>query len=121
MPFTVNSASILYISTNNGLPGPQVTITGSGFGATQGSGNVWLGTVPGVVNSWSDGLVVATVGGGAASGNAVILQSGVLSNIIPFTINVPYITGISPNTGSPGTVVTITGSGFGSTREVVRF
>jgi IPT/TIG domain len=114
VPFTINTASITSISPNNGLAGTQVTIMGSGFGATQGNGNVWLGTAPAIVNSWSDGEVIATVAAVATTGNALILQNGAMSNAIQFTINLPQITGISPNTGSAGTVVTITGSGFGS-------
>ena len=115
-PFTISTAAITSVSPNNGLAGTQVTISGSGFGATQGSGSVWLGTVPAIVGSWSDSQVVATVATGAATGNAMILQNGVLSNAIPFTINLPQITGITPNTGSAGTVVTITGVSFGGTQ-----
>ena len=116
VPFTINTAAIISVSPNNGLAGTQVTISGSGFGAMQGSGNVWLGTVPAIVNSWSDGQVIATVAAGAATGNAMILQNGVMSNAVPFTINLPQITGITPNTGSAGTVVTITGVSFGATQ-----
>jgi uncharacterized protein YjdB len=116
VPFTVITATITGVSPNNGLPGTQVTISGSGFGAAQGNGNVWLGTVPAMVNSWSDSQVIATVAPGAATGNAQILQNGVMSNAVPFTINLPHITGISPNNGSAGTVVTVTGSGFGATQ-----
>ncbi|MFZ0814252.1 MAG: IPT/TIG domain-containing protein, partial [Candidatus Sulfotelmatobacter sp.] len=117
LQFTVNPATtITNVFPTNGLPGTQVTISGSGFGATQGSGNVWLGTTPAIVNNWSDGQIIATVGAGAATGNALVLQNGTLSNAVPFTINLPQITGITPNTGSEGTVVTITGVSFGTTQ-----
>ena len=96
------------------MPGTQVTITGSGFGAQQGTGQVWLGTANGVVQSWSDSQVVALVAAGAASGNAQILQGGVMSNAVPFTVNTPHLASISPTSGPPGTSVTFTGSGFGS-------
>jgi hypothetical protein len=112
--FTINTAAIDSISPNNGLAGTQVTITGTGFGATQGNGNVWLGTLPAIVSSWSDGEIIATVAAGAATGNAVVLQNGVMTNAVPFTINLPVITSISPNNGAAGTVVTVTGSGFGT-------
>lgn len=115
-PFTINTATITEVSPNNGLAGTQVTIAGSGFGATQGNGNVWLGTVPAIVNSWSDGQIVATVAAGAGTGTTLVLQNGVMSNPMPFTINLPHITGISPNTASAGTVVTVTGGGFGATQ-----
>jgi hypothetical protein len=116
VPFTINTASVTGISPTNGLPGTQVTISGSGFGAVQGSGQVWLGTVPAAVNSWSDGQVIATVATGAASGNAEILQNGVMSNAVPFTINLPHISGITPNSGGAGTEITISGNGFGATQ-----
>ena len=111
--FTINSATITSISSNCGVAGTQVTISGSGFGSTQGSGQVRLGNMSGVVVSWSDSQVVATVAAGAGSGAAQILQNGIWSNAVPFNINTPQITGVSPNSGSAGTAVTITGSGFG--------
>ena len=87
---------------------------GSGFGAVPGSGQVWLGTLAGVVQSWSDARVVATVAPGSTSGNAQVLQNGVMSNAVPFSVNTPHITDVSPPLGVPGTSVTITGTGFGS-------
>lgn len=40
------------ISPTSGTPGvTQVTFTGTGFGATQGSGQVWLGSTYGVVSN----------------------------------------------------------------------
>ena len=116
VPFTVNTATVTGISPTSGIPGTQVTISGSGFGSTQGSGNVWLGTAPGIVNSWSDAQVVATVAIGSGSGNALVLQNGVMSNAVPFTINLPHISGITPTSGSAGTVITISGNGFGSSQ-----
>ncbi len=32
------------VTPTSGIAGTQVTFTGAGFGATQGSGNVWLGS-----------------------------------------------------------------------------
>ncbi|MGD0214915.1 MAG: IPT/TIG domain-containing protein [Terriglobales bacterium] len=116
VPFNVNTATILNLSAASGIPGTQVTITGSGFGATQGSGLVWLGTVNGLVQSWSDTQVIAVVASGSSSGNAQILQNGVISNAVPFAVNSLNITSVTPTSGGPGTSVTITGTGFGSTQ-----
>jgi len=112
--FTVSTATITSVSPNNGVAGTPVTITGSGFGTSQGSGIAWLGSVPAVVTSWSDGVILANVGAGSASGTAQVLQSGTWSNSLPFTINTPNIISISTASGSAGTPVTITGNGFGS-------
>ncbi|PYU86388.1 MAG: hypothetical protein DMG08_29880, partial [Acidobacteria bacterium] len=116
--FTVITYPVISsVSPNSGVAGTQVMIAGSGFGATQGSGSVWLGTAPGQVVSWSDGQVMATVASGSNSGSAQILQNGVWSNSMPFTISNPRITSITPDRGFPGTVVTIQGTGFGSSQE----
>jgi hypothetical protein len=47
------------------------------------------------------------------------LQSGVMSNAVPFTVNLPQIESISPTSGTGGTLVTFTGSGFGSSPGTV--
>ncbi|MGC1830933.1 MAG: IPT/TIG domain-containing protein [Candidatus Acidiferrales bacterium] len=112
--FTVFSPTIASISPTSGVAGTSVTITGSGFGAAQGGGQVWLGTATGIVASWSDSQIVATVAASAASGSAQVLQNSVWSNAVPFTINTPQIASVYPASGSPGTSVTIAGSGFGA-------
>jgi len=114
--FNVNTATITNVSPASGVPGTEVTITGSGFGAAQGSGQVWLGTANGVVQSWSDGQVVAEVALGSMSGSALILQNGVMSNSVAFAVNSLHIASVTPNSGGPGTSVTVTGTGFGSSQ-----
>ena len=116
VPFNVNTATITSVSPNSGLPGTPVTITGSGFGSAQGTGQVWLGTANGVVQSWSDTQIVALVTIGSASGNAQVLQNGVMSNAFPFNTGTPQITFISPASGISGTSITIIGTSFGSSQ-----
>ena len=118
VPFTVSTATISSITPTSGLPGTQVTIAGTGFGAAQGTGQVWLGTLNGVVQSWSDTQVVATVAPGSMSGNVRILQNSVLSNAVPFGVNSQHLTGVSPASGLPGTLVTFAGTGFGSSQGI---
>jgi trimeric autotransporter adhesin len=113
IPFSVNNARITSVSPNIGVPGTQVVISGSNFGSIQGGGQVWLGTANAVVQSWSDTQIVADVALGSTSGAAQVLQNGVLSSPYPFTVEVPHITYISPNSGPADTVVTIGGTGFG--------
>jgi hypothetical protein len=114
--FTVTTPNIAGISPTSGAAGTQVTISGSGFGATQGSGAVWLGSAYATVVSWSDAQVVASVATGSATGVAQVLQSGVWSNSISFSTLTPQISSVSPTSGTAGTVVTITGSGFGASQ-----
>ena len=114
--FNVNTTTISYVSPSSGVPGTQVTINGSGFGVTQGSGQVWLGTSKGAVTSWSNTQIVATVASGSTTGSALVLQNGVMSNAVPFTLNTLQVTSVSPNSGGPGTVVTINGNGFGTSQ-----
>jgi hypothetical protein len=84
-----------------------VTIAGSGFGASQGSGSVWLGTANGVVQSWSDAQVVALVAAGSTSGKVQILQKSVYSNGVSFGVNTLQIQSVSPVSGASGTSVTL--------------
>jgi hypothetical protein len=115
--FTVIAPNITSINPTSGYPGTQVTFTGTNFGATQGSGSVWLGSkAAGSIVSWSDTQVVATVAANAASGNAQIQQNGVWSNAIAFTVPTPNITSINPTSGIVGTQVTFTGTNFGATQ-----
>jgi hypothetical protein len=118
VPFTVVTPTIADLSPTSGPVGGTVTITGAGFGASQGTGAVWIGSVPAVVQAWTDTQVIATVGPHAASGHTQVLQSGVLSNAIPFTVTgaAPRIDAIWPTEGGPGTEVTIYGSGFGDSQ-----
>lgn len=105
------------VTPNNGIPGTtQVTITGSGFGATQGNGLVLLGTRNAIVNSWSDTQIVAIIAPGSENGYADVEQNGLASTDVRFTMNVPIIGGLSPAQVSPGTQISIHGTGFGATQ-----
>jgi uncharacterized protein YjdB len=116
VPFSVSTATISIVSPTSGVAGTLVTVIGSGFGATQGTGQVWLGTANGLVQTWSDTQVIAVVAAGSTSGNAQILQNGVWSNAVPFAVNSLKITSVTPNSGAPGTSVTLTGTGFGASQ-----
>ena len=115
--FTIITPTISSISPSSGVPGTQVTINGTNFGSTQGSGQVWLGsTYAGSIVSWSATQIVATVASNAISGNAQVQQSGVWGNQVAFTVTSPSITSISPTTARAGDSITITGTNFGSTQ-----
>jgi hypothetical protein len=115
--FTVIQPNITSISPTSGYPGTQVTINGTNFGASQGSGSVWLGNkLAGSIVSWSNTQVVATVAATALSGSAIVQQGGVWSNSIAFTVIQPNITSITPTSGVTGTQVTFTGTNFGASQ-----
>jgi hypothetical protein len=102
------------VSPTTGVADTQVTISGSNFGSTQGTGTVWLGSSVGSVVSWSNTQIIATVASNARSGMAQVQQGGISSNAVSFNVNTATISAIVPTSGVPGTQVTITGSGFGS-------
>lgn len=88
---------------NNGV---WVTIWGKGFGATQGTSTVTVGT--GAVASyplWSDSKIIFQLGANAKTGNIVVNVPGISSNGLPFTVragNIFFVatTGNDANTGS---------------------
>jgi hypothetical protein len=114
--FTVITPSVTSVTPSTGMAGTQVTFTGTGFGATQGSGDVWLGSTYGAVVSWSDTQIVATVAAGSQSGTAQILQGGVWSDVISFTVTTPKVTSVTPTSAMAGVQVAFTGTGFGVTQ-----
>jgi IPT/TIG domain len=118
LSFTVVTPTLEAVAPSRGTAGTEVTVTGSGFGAAQGVGNIWLGNMYGSVVSWSDTHIVATVAQGSASGTARILQNGVWSSSVPFDTGILHVASVSPSSGSAGTQVTFTGSGFGPTQSV---
>ena len=109
-------ARVLTVTPTSGVPGTQVTLTGTGFGSTQGTSMVWLGSTRANVVSWSDTQVTATVAGGSTTGTAQVQRSGVWSNSTVFTVASPAILSVSPLSGGAGTTVTIVGSGFGGSQ-----
>ncbi len=117
--FTLPSTpSITNLSPTSGAVGNAVTITGTNFGATQGSSAVaFNGTNAGTATSWSATSITINVPGGATTGNVVVTVGGVASNGVSFTVvPAPSITNLSPTSGSVGTAVTITGTNFGATQ-----
>jgi hypothetical protein len=110
----VYQSGIAFLSPSAGAVGTLVTINGGNFGSVQGT--VTFNGTPATISSWSANLIVTAVPIGATSGNVVVTANGVMSNGSPFTvISVPSIS-LSPNSGGPGTVVTITGTNFGASQ-----
>ncbi len=112
--FTI-APSITSLSPTSGPVATAVTITGTNFGATQGTSTVTFNGTAGTPSSWSNTSIAVPVPSGATSGNVVVTVNGAASNDVSFTVT-PVIGSISPTSGSAGTVVTITGTNFGATQ-----
>ncbi len=112
------------ISPNYGAPSAVIGITGSNFGATQGSGIVTIGGAPSEVTAWSTTAITVRVPSAAATGNLVVMAGGGASNGVAFTFYpYPSITGLSAIGGPVGSSVTIGGANLldGSGNGTVTF
>jgi hypothetical protein len=101
--------TITVISPLRAMEGMAVVISGDSF---TGTSAVTFGGVPATsftVNS--DNYITAIVGAGASGEVAVTTPAGT-GKKTGFIFGGVVITGFSPAAGAPGTVVTITGSGF---------
>ncbi len=115
---TAPAPNITNLSVASGPVGTSVTITGTNFGATQGTSTVTFNGVAGTPTSWSATSIVAPVPSGATTGSIVVTVGGVASNGVTFTVTTaaPNITNLSVTSGPVGTSVTITGTNFGATQ-----
>jgi phospholipase C len=77
---------IASIAPKSATAGTHVTITGTGFGATQGSSTIMFNGVAATAASWSDTRIDVPVPAGATSGNVVITVAGLASNPFSFTV-----------------------------------
>jgi regulation of enolase protein 1 (concanavalin A-like superfamily) len=79
---------IASVSATTGSIGSQVVISGSGFGASQGSSVVMLNGAPVTINSWSDTSITITIPSGATSGSLLVSVAPNMndSNPVAFTV-----------------------------------
>ena len=109
-----NTSSSLVISAvqpANGAAGSAISITGTGFGAVQGTVNI--DTTTAVINSWSDTSINAVVPDIAAGSVKLSVVSGTQTSNIDFMI-MPFISGISKTDVLLNDTIVITGTGFGT-------
>jgi RHS repeat-associated protein len=105
------------LSSSAGPVGIPVTISGTNFGATQGSSAVTFNGVAATTASWSSTSIQATVPSGATTGNIVVTVSGIPSSGTSFTVTTgPGIIALIPSSGLAGTYVDLTGLSFGATQ-----
>jgi len=109
--FTVGPG-ITSLNPTSGAAGTSVTISGSGFGATQGSSTVTFNGVPAIPSSWGNTSIVVPAPSGATTGLVLVTVGGISSNGASFAIG-PAIFALLPASGPTGSTVTISGSNFG--------
>jgi hypothetical protein len=97
--------TISTVLPSSGPASSVVTVSGSNFGATQGTSSVLFnGASAGIANNWSATAVAATVPINATTGNVTINVAGVVSNGVLFTVtpapgpNPPTVTSIQVST-----------------------
>ncbi|MFZ0761144.1 MAG: IPT/TIG domain-containing protein [Candidatus Sulfotelmatobacter sp.] len=116
--FTVlQPPSISSVSPSSAAAGVPVTITGTNFGATQGTSTVTFNGTPATPTSWSATSIVVPVPAGATTGNVVVTVSNLASGGAAFTVlPTPAISNLYPSSAAVGIPVSITGTNFGATR-----
>ncbi|MDR0323510.1 MAG: IPT/TIG domain-containing protein [Treponema sp.] len=125
---------ITSISPRIGRMGDVITLTGSNFGELREESYITIAGIAPTNSSyhlWQDNFIMVRIPEHGDSGLIHVHTRGKKSNGILFSnLNsmprpvdgeaagiAPRITSISPQTGAPGTLITITGSNFGVSRE----
>ncbi len=78
--------SISSISPSSGSIAALVTISGSNFGATQGSSAVSFNGIVAIPNSWSNNSIIVPIPTGASTGSVVVTVGGFASNTVNFSV-----------------------------------
>ena len=104
------------VTSSSGVSGSAATIIGIGFGASKGTSTVTFNGLIATVTSWSNTQIVITIPAGFTAGEVVVTVGGWASDGKPFAT-----IALSPNSGTYGTTVTITGIGFGKSLGTVTF
>ncbi|MHC1703734.1 MAG: IPT/TIG domain-containing protein [Tenuifilaceae bacterium] len=117
---TATTPTITSFTPSSGIAGSSVTITGTNFGATQGTSTVMFGTTTATATGWSATQIIATVPSIAAGSYtiSVTTTAGTVNSSTQFTVTAttPTITSFTPSSGLAGSSVTITGTNFGTTQ-----
>jgi YD repeat-containing protein len=101
----VPAPAISGLSATAGPVGGQVEISGTGFGATQGSSVVLLSGSPVIVNSWSDTSITITIPAGATTGPMVVSVAPSMNDSNPvyfWVANQPLIGWLDLDVGQVG-------------------
>jgi len=119
----VESFGITGVSPGTGVVGEVVTLTGSGFGGTQGTSTLKLNGTSATVASWSDTILVAYVPSGATTGPFTVTVNGNAANSASFTVTaLPSgwsdgdigSVGVAGSASDANGTFTVNGAGLGS-------
>jgi YD repeat-containing protein len=113
---TGGAPSITSLSPSSGGVSTVVTISGSGFGSSQGNSTVTFNGTPGSPTSWSASSIVVPVPANATTGSVFVAVGGLSSNSITFTVSSTgtlsgAVTRASDGTGINGATVQAIQSG----------
>ncbi len=111
--------TITAVTPSFGIPGANVTITGTNFSTT--GNTVTIGGINMPIVTQSATSITATLPSGICSGNIIVTNNCLGSSTgFPYTLSViPTITFVSPTNGAPGTNVIISGTNFSATGNTV--
>src|SRR5579862_7710882 len=96
--------SIQVLSPSSGPVGTSVTISGSGFGSTQGTSWVQFAGSLATPTIWSTNKIVVPVPSGATSGLVIVAVNSNQSNGVQFTIGSGGFNGLVTNSGGGGAI-----------------
>jgi YD repeat-containing protein len=77
---------ITSLSPTTGGSGTSITVSGAGFGSSQGTSTIKFNGTTASPTSWSSTSIAVPVPSGATTGNVVVNVSGIASNSAPFTV-----------------------------------
>src|SRR5262249_53395693 len=87
-----NRATVASLGTTSGVAGQSVTITGTNFGATQGTSTVTFNGVAATATSWSNTSIVVSAPTGARTGDVIVTVNSLASNGSTFSYVTPTVT-----------------------------
>ena len=116
-PLTVTSPWVRSISPRSGRANTLVTVSGSNFGASRGSGSVRIGSsAVSTYSSWSSTAIRFRIPANTASGDLTVRTPEGTSNALSLEVTSPYLGRVSPARVKPGDRLTLTGAKFGRAR-----
>ncbi len=115
-PLTVIPA--ISIQPTQGPVGSKVILSGQEFGdAPPSDGAVLIGGQRAAIAQWSNRTVVVHVPLNAKNGPVTLINRGSTREVGHFTVQKSEISGMGPNSGPIGTLITIKGNNFGVLSE----